>query len=79
MPITILTPAEQAAAAKAELEHVITADSTDEQLNAKAKRCSYSTGTNVWVLYQIFALQREIAALKVKFAPPHLQNVEHRG
>jgi hypothetical protein len=79
MPITILTPAEQAAAAKAELEHTVTADSTDEQLNAKAKRCAYSTGTGIWVLYQIFALQREIAVLKAKFAPPHLQNVEHRG
>ena len=79
MPITILTPAEQAAAAKAELEHVVTAESTDAQLNAKANRCAYSAGTNAWVLFQIFSLQREIAVLKAKFAPPHLQNVEHRG
>jgi hypothetical protein len=79
MPIMILTPAEEAAAAKAELEHVITVDSTDAQLNAKAKRCAYSTGTGIWVLYHIFALQREIAVLKTKCAPPHLQNVEQRG
>lgn len=79
MPIVILTPAEQAAAAKAELEHIVTAESTDEQLNAKAKRCSYSTGTSVWVLFQIFTLQRELAVLKAKLTPPHLQSVEQRG
>jgi hypothetical protein len=79
VPITILTLAEQAAAAKAELQHVITAGSTDAQLNAKANRCAYSTGTNAWVLFQIFALQREIEAMKARCTPPHLQNVEHRG
>jgi hypothetical protein len=79
MPITIFTPAELAAIAKAELEHVVTADSTDEQLNAKAKRCAYATGTDAWVLFQIFALQREIAVLKTRNTPLHLQNVEHRG
>jgi hypothetical protein len=79
MPITILTLAEQAAVAKAELEHVVTADSTDAQLNAKANRCAYSTGTNAWVLVQLFSLQRELAVLKAKFAPLHLRKVEHRG
>ncbi|HEY2390277.1 MAG TPA: hypothetical protein VGK22_03815 [Candidatus Angelobacter sp.] len=79
MPIITFTPAEQAAIAKAELEHVVTAESTDAQLNAKANRCAYSTGTGAWTLFQIFALQREVAVLKNKNTPPHLRNVEHRG
>lgn len=59
--------------------HIVTADSTDEQLNAKAGRVSYSTGVNGWVLYQIFALQRDVARLKAAQVPAHMQNVEKRA
>lgn len=61
-----------------EANHVVTADSTDEQINAKAARISYSTGSNVWVLGQIFLLQREVARLKAAQAPPHLAGMEKR-
>ena len=79
MPITIYTPAELAATAKAEAEHVITAASTDAQLDAKANRIAHTTGTHAWVLGQIFKLQREIERQKAGETLPHLQNVEHRG
>lgn len=59
-----------------EANHVVTAASTDEQINAKAARIAYSTGVHAWVLGQLFSLQREVARLKTQ--PPHLQDVEHR-
>jgi hypothetical protein len=61
-----------------EANHAITAASTDEQLNAKARRCAYVQGINAWVLYQIFALQRDVARLKAGQRPPHLQDAEQR-
>lgn len=62
-----------------EANHVVTADSTDAQIDAKARRISYSTGVHVWVLGQVFFLQREVARLKAAQAPAHMQNVEKRG
>lgn len=59
-----------------EANHVVTAASTDDQINAKATRIAYSTGVHVWVLGQLFSLQREVARLKA--VPPHLQDVERR-
>jgi hypothetical protein len=59
-----------------EATHEITAVSTDAQINAKAACIAYTTGTHVWVLGQIFLLQREVARLKA--GPPHLQDVERR-
>ena len=59
-----------------EANHVVTAASTDQQLNAKASRWAFATGVNVWVLGLLFSLQREVARLKA--VPPHLQDVERR-
>lgn len=59
--------------------HIVTQDSTDEQLNAKAGRCAYNMGVHGWILYQIFSLQRDVARLKVAQAPAHMQDVEKRG
>lgn len=67
--------------AKRELEHVVTATSTDAELNAKAQRCGYSLAGQppTWILYQIFALQREVAALKNSLqVNPALAGVETR-
>jgi hypothetical protein len=76
--MTVFTPAELAAAAKAEAEHAITGNSTDEQLNAKAQRMAYNIGTSAWVLGQIFRVQREVERLKSREAP-HFQDIERRG
>jgi hypothetical protein len=61
-----------------EANHEVTAASTDAQINAKAARIAYTTGTHIWVLGQIFALQREVARLKAEHLPPHLWDVEQR-
>lgn len=61
-----------------ETNHVITAASTDAQINAKATRIAYSTGTHAWILCQLFSLQREVARMKAGNVPPHLQDVERR-
>ncbi len=49
-----------------EIEHVVTAQSTDAELNAKANRCAYALAGQppTWILYQLFALQREKARLE---------------
>lgn len=62
-----------------EANHVLTADSTDAQIDAKARRIAYSTGVHVWVLGQVFFLQREVARLKAAQAPAHMQDVEKRA
>lgn len=61
-----------------EANHIVTVDSTDAQLNAKAVRISYNIGVNSWVLGQIFLLQRELARLKAAQAPAHMQDLEKR-
>lgn len=66
-----------------ELQHVVTAASTDAQLNAKAQRCAYILGGNqqaaAWLHYQIFALQREVALLKSTLqVNPAMAGVETR-
>lgn len=61
-----------------EATHEVTAASTDAQINAKAARIAYTTGTHAWILGQIFTLQREVARLKAGHVPPHLQDMERR-
>ncbi len=63
---------------KEEANHIVGADTTNQQINAKASRISYATGVNVWVLGQLFLLQRDVARLKAAHVSPHLQDVERR-
>lgn len=67
---------------KREIEHVVTAQSTDAELNAKANRCAFALAgaPPTWILYQLFSLQREVAALKNTLQiNPALAGVEKRG
>lgn len=61
-----------------EANHEVTAASTDAQINAKANRIAYTTGTNGWVLGRLFWLEREVARLSAEHVPPHLRDVERR-
>jgi hypothetical protein len=66
---------------KREIEHVVTAQSTDSELNAKANRCAFllAGAPPQWILFQLFSLQREVAVLKATLQiNPALAGVEKR-